>query len=126
MKVRFLSPAEDEILESVAFYFAESPRATAAFLDEIERAVEAIGRSPYMYSIYSDEVRVKQLERFPFSIFYRIDNEEAVIQSVAHTSRRPDWKDRKSLPTIPASTSSLSTRNVSSDSQAGFLSQDDG
>lgn len=95
MKVRFLSPAEDEILESVAFYFAESPRATAAFLAEIERATEAIGHSPYLYPIYADEVRVRQLDRFPFSIFYRIDNGEAVIQSVAHNSRRPDyWRAR--------------------------------
>lgn len=90
-----LSPAKEEISESVDFYFGESPQAAGNFLDEIDEAIEAIGRDPFMYPIDSDDVRVRQLDRFPFSIFYRIDNDEAVIQSVAHNSRRPGyWRTR--------------------------------
>ncbi len=95
MNVRFLSPAEDEIAESVAFYYGESPQATFAFLEEIDDAVEAIGLTPYLYPVYLDEVRVRQLDRFPFSIFYRIDNDEAIIQSVAHNSRKPNYWQRR-------------------------------
>ena len=73
MSVRLLSPAEEEIAESAEFYFGESPQAAAAFLEEIDRAVELIGLSPYRYRIHAKDVRVKHLDRFPFSLFYRID-----------------------------------------------------
>ncbi|HZK75891.1 MAG TPA: type II toxin-antitoxin system RelE/ParE family toxin [Candidatus Kapabacteria bacterium] len=95
MNVRFLSPAEEEIGESADYYFGESPQAASAFLDEIDRATVLIGQNPKLYPVYSDDVRVKQLDHFPFSIFYRIDEGEAIIQSVAHNSRKPDfWKNR--------------------------------
>jgi plasmid stabilization system protein ParE len=95
VSVRLLSPAEEEIAESAEFYFGESPQAAAAFLEEIDRAVELIGLSPYRYRIHAKDVRVKHLDRFPFSLFYRIDGDEAIIQSVAHNSRRPDyWQGR--------------------------------
>ena len=95
MKVRFLSAAEEEVTESVAFYYSESPQATLAFLEEIDDAADAIGAAPYQYPVYADHVRVRQLDRFPFSIFYRIDGDEAIIQSVAHNSRYPGyWKNR--------------------------------
>jgi toxin ParE1/3/4 len=95
VKVRFLSPAEEEIAESTDYYFGESPQAAFSFLEEIDLAVTLIGRSPNLYPIHSKDVRVKQLDHFPFSIFYRIDEGEAIIQSVAHNSRKPNyWKNR--------------------------------
>ncbi len=97
MRVRFLSPAEDEIAESADYYFGESPQSLIWFLEEIDKAVDLIGQAPYRYPIYSHNVRVKQVDRFPFSIFYRIDEDEdeVVIQSVAHNSREPDYWGRR-------------------------------
>ena len=95
MKVRFLSPADDEIAESADYYFSESPQAASSFLEEIDLAAILIGQNPNLYPIHSEDVRVKQLDHFPFSIFYRIDEGEVIIQSVAHNSRKPDfWKNR--------------------------------
>jgi toxin ParE1/3/4 len=95
VKARFLSPAEDEIAESADYYFGESPQAAASFLEEIDLATTLIGQNPKLYPIHSKDVRVKQLDHFPFSIFYRIDDSEVIIQSVAHNSRKPDyWKNR--------------------------------
>ena len=92
---RYLSPSEDEIAESAEYYFADSPQIAASFLEEVDRAVELIERAPNRYHIYADEVRVKHLDRFPFSIFYRVEGGEVIIQSVAHNSRKPDfWRNR--------------------------------
>jgi hypothetical protein len=35
------------------------------------------------------------MRRFPFSIFYRFSETEAVIVSVAHHKRRPDYWSRR-------------------------------
>jgi len=95
VKVRTSSAAELEITESLQFYFQESLDAAVDFMDELDEARELIGRQPTLYPLYFEDVRVKQLDRFPFSIYFSIGEDDVYILSVAHTSRKPDfWIDR--------------------------------
>ena len=95
MNVRTSSAAESEIVESLQFYYEESLDAAAAFMAELEEANELIGLQPTLYPLYYQEVRVKQLDRFPFSIYFSIGEDDIYILSVAHNSRKPDfWKNR--------------------------------
>ena len=95
MKVRTSSAAESEITESLQFYFEESFDAASDFMSELDEASELIGRQPTLYPLYFEEVRVKQLDRFPFSIYFSIGDEDIYILSVAHNSRKPDfWRNR--------------------------------
>jgi plasmid stabilization system protein ParE len=95
VKARLSSAAESEIAESVRFYFKESLYAASAFMDEIDEATVLIEQQPTLYPIYFEDVRVKHLDRFPFSVFYSIGQDDIYILSVAHNSRKPDfWKNR--------------------------------
>ena len=95
MRVRRLSAAEDEFLNSVAFYLGESPQAAERFVNEVESAVEELSRDPNLYPVYEDIVRRKVLNAFPFSIYYFIENDEVVIVAIMHNKRRPKyWRKR--------------------------------
>ena len=95
MKVRRLSPAEEEYVQSAAFYLEESPQAAERFADEVEEAVAEIASDPTRYPIYDDVVRRKVLNVFPFSIYYIPESDEVVIVAIMHNSRRPNyWRDR--------------------------------
>jgi plasmid stabilization system protein ParE len=95
VKVRTSSAAESEITESLQFYFEESSDAASDFMAELDEASELIGQQPTLYPVYYEDVRVKQLDRFPFSIYFSIGDDDVYILSVAHNSRKPDfWKRR--------------------------------
>ena len=95
MNLRRLSPAEDEYVQAAAFYLEESPQAAARFADEVEEAIEDILRNPLRNVIYEENLRVKFLHDFPFSIYYIAEETEIVIVAISHQSRRPKyWKRR--------------------------------
>ncbi len=95
MKVWYSSAAEEEFAESALYYLEESPQAALDIEEIIEDAVSSIAKSPNLYPVYDGEIRVKVVDRFPFSIFYRVRAGEIQILSVAHQSRRPGyWHNR--------------------------------
>jgi plasmid stabilization system protein ParE len=89
--VRLSSAAESEIAVSARFYLEESIFAAADFLEEIDEAVRLIGEQPTLYPFHESDIRVKHLDRFPFSLFFKIKVDEVFVLSVAHNSRRPDY-----------------------------------
>jgi plasmid stabilization system protein ParE len=95
MTVRNLSAADDELVEAMLFYLEESPMASDRFVDEFDRVRKDILSDPLRNPIYEDNIRVKMLRYFPFSIYYLIEEQEIVIVAIMHQARKPGyWKDR--------------------------------
>jgi toxin ParE1/3/4 len=88
----------EAVLEAQAAYRWYSNRnhaAAAAFLAELERAVELISASPTRWPIHLHGTRRFLLRRFPFGVVYRELGETLQIVAVAHGRRKPAyWKDR--------------------------------
>jgi toxin ParE1/3/4 len=83
------------VVESAFFYVDESPQAAIRFEEEVDESLKAIGKNPNRYRIHKDDIRIKELDRFPFSIYYRVRENEVHVLSIAHNSRRPEfWIDR--------------------------------
>jgi toxin ParE1/3/4 len=92
---RFLLPAEEEMTEASQFYEAASTGLGADFLDDVQRAVDAVRESPLLGPGVGGKFRRVLLHRFPFSIIYSIEADAILIVAVAHQRRRPDyWRDR--------------------------------
>jgi toxin ParE1/3/4 len=87
VKIRLLSPAEHEYVESMLFYLEESPMAADDFIQEVETALLEIAEFPERYAIAESDVRAKVLNKFPFTIFYRLKAEEVVVSSISHQKR---------------------------------------
>ena len=66
-----------------------------ALEEEVDQVFERIGEQPEMYQVVATKMRRAQLERFPFSVFYRILPEWIEVIGVVHQSRNPrEWQRR--------------------------------
>jgi len=93
---RYLPLAREELNEAAAFYEASVPGLGNAFLDDVERAVQAVLERPRIGAPVGRKLRKTILRRFPFSIVFADRGPEIVIVAVAHQRRRPGyWRGRQ-------------------------------
>lgn len=87
--------ARVDAIEAYDWYAERSPMAADAFQAELERAGEAICRSPLIWGNYLFGTRRYLLKRFPYLVVYRVVDLRIEIIAVAHGRRRPGfWTHR--------------------------------
>lgn len=91
MRVSFHPRARDEAEGAQARYEERSLLAAAGFLHELSQALRRITEAPLRYPLAPHGTRRIMLERFPFNIFYRVGQGDAVVIAVAHQKRRPGY-----------------------------------
>ena len=93
--VRFLRPAELEMLEAARYYEIQAPGLGDDFLNKIGSAVKDIGAYPERWPVVRFNIRRRLVHRFPYGLLYRIDPEEVVVLATMHLHRHPNyWLDR--------------------------------
>ena len=96
MRIRIHPEAEAEFLNSVDFYSEDSAHNAERFIREIEEALDAISLFPERYPVFEYGARVRILKRFPFSVVYRVKENEVHIVAIEHQSREPGyWRERR-------------------------------
>ncbi len=87
--------AEAEILEAYWYYEGKAEGLGAAFRDEVEACLERIARHPRAYAVVEGEVRRGLLHRFPYGIFYLIEEERVEVFACFQSSQDPkEWQRR--------------------------------
>lgn len=93
--LELLPIARHEYAEAFQWYAEQSVVAAERFTAEFEAAMAAILRDPDRYPRWDDRYRFYLLDKFPYFIAYRRENELIVVVAVRHTSRDQDvWKGR--------------------------------
>ena len=96
MRVIFHSEADQELTEATAWYEERSELAAQAFALEIDHAIRAISEAPLRWPQVKRGERRFVLDRFPYTVLYRVRADHVFITAVAHQSRRPGyWRHRK-------------------------------
>ena len=90
----------EAVLETWAarrWYAERSPRAAAAFWDELKRAKQQVAENPDRWATYLHGTRRYVFGKFPYALVYAAMGDRVVALAVAHTSRRPGyWRNRLS------------------------------
>lgn len=95
MRAKFLAPARREFLKEVVYYNEQEQGLGIAFAQEVEEAAARALAFPDAGSPASKSTKKVFVNRFPFSVVYRADDEGIVIFAVAHHSRKPEyWASR--------------------------------
>ncbi len=69
--------------------------AAAAFLAELDRAIELLSEGPMRWPTHLHGTRRFLLRRFPFAVVYREAGHTIQVVAVAHRRRKPGyWKER--------------------------------
>lgn len=88
-KVRFSANASAE-LEAAAFWYESQSRGLGSeFIRSVDVALSKIRRTPMLYSIALDNMRRCLLKKFPFGIFFSIEDDHILVVSVFHSRRNP-------------------------------------
>ena len=89
--VRFLNPAEQEMLDAARYYELQALGLGDDFLDKIDSAVQDISENPKAWPILRFEIRRRLIHRFPYGLLYRVDPDEIVVLATMHLRRHPSY-----------------------------------
>lgn len=95
MRLITLDDAEQEFVESVAYYESREPGLGSRFRDELVAIVGLIRRNPELPRLRSRGYRRVNFRAFPHYVAYVVRSEAIWIVAIAHGHRRPEfWIDR--------------------------------
>lgn len=90
MKLRYTDRAKDDIELAFVWYERQRRGLGHEFMGCVEAGVKSILDNPKMYRMYYSHFRGCVIRRFPFSIFYTIEDREIVVHSIFDNRQDPE------------------------------------
>jgi len=88
--------AEHDATDATSWYNKHRDGLGDEFLLSLEAKINAIQRNPGQFKVVYKGIRRALTERFPFGIYFIIEDNTIYILAIIHTSRHPIvWKKRK-------------------------------
>lgn len=84
--------AKSDLERSFLFYNDNASKKVATnFINDFRKSVKVISKNPF-FRIWYDEFRAKPMEKYPFLIFFIVDEvkKTIIISRVFHTSQNPE------------------------------------
>lgn len=95
LRVDLRPEAEADIEEAAIWYEAQREGLGGEFLNEMLSIFETISENPNLFPIVHRDTHRALIHRFPFGIYYRIEEESIVVVAIMHGSRHPRrWQKR--------------------------------
>lgn len=91
MKVEFLPPAADELIDAADLYESDVRGLGREFMSEVERVIGVLIEFPVLGAKHDEIHRRIPLRRFPYALIYRCDPNVIRVVAVAHRRRRPRY-----------------------------------
>lgn len=86
-RVVILPRAETDLREAQLWYNSQRPGLGDELLEEVERAVVFLKERPESRPVYYKGFRRILTRRFPYKIFYRIEDDFVIVFRVLHARR---------------------------------------
>ncbi len=85
----FLPEVEDDVISGFSWYEAKSPGLGEEFLRMFYACASDIPRNPFLYQKIHNDFRRCLLRRFPYAIYFIINNDHIIITGLFHCARDP-------------------------------------
>lgn len=93
--VVFTQAARAELIDAQDWYEGEARGLGRRFQQAIAVLAEQVGANPRQFPIVFKNVRRALLRRFPYSLFFVVEEETVLIIACFHASRDPlKWQER--------------------------------
>jgi plasmid stabilization system protein ParE len=83
--------AEADARQAFLWYAGRSPVAGADFQALLTEAIEDLAETALAWPEKQPGVRARVLDRYPYTLFYRVAADEVLIVAVAHQKRGPGY-----------------------------------
>ncbi len=90
MKVQILDEARQDLVDGFRFYESQSEDLGDYFLDSLFSDIDSLQLYAGIHAVYFGCHRLLS-KRFPFAVYYRVENETARVYAVLDCRRNPDW-----------------------------------
>ena len=95
MKIEFLPLAKSELEDAVKYYNLQLPSLGDRYKSELKATIKRVAIFPTAFLEVKPEIRRCIMHKFPYNIYYSIQNNIILILAIAHQHRKPDyWIDR--------------------------------
>jgi hypothetical protein len=95
MNIEFLTIAQKELDDAVAYYNYEQEGLGDRFLAEVVRAIKRIERFPQAWQLLTKNSHRCLINHFPYGIIYQFRKDKILIIAIANLHRKPDyWQSR--------------------------------
>lgn len=85
--LRFLPQTEDDIMDGYAWYEAKSRGLGEEFLRMFYASAGELSHNPLLYRKVYGEFRRCLLRRFPYAIYFRVENTQIIVFGLFHCAR---------------------------------------
>lgn len=94
-ELQFFEEASDEVEDARHWYRERSEQAEAAFLRELDHAIQVVVDAPKRWPRYIAATRRYVFPTFPYSLIYFTEENTVHVTAVAHQKRKPGyWRKR--------------------------------
>lgn len=94
-KIYIRPEAERDLADAAAWYEIQRSGLGHRFLDEVNAIFLKISETPLIYPNVHRNTRRALIRRFPFGVYYQVQDSIIVVFAVMHGSRNPrNWKSR--------------------------------
>lgn len=91
MKIQILASARNDLIEGFRFYEEKDVGLGDYFIATLYSDIEALRILAGIHGKSHDDFYRSLSKRFPYAIYYTIENDVAIIHAVADCRREPSW-----------------------------------
>ena len=89
LPVTFHPAASEEFIEASMWYESKRPGLALNFIVEIDRCVILASKHSLQFKLVHEDIRRIVANRFPYSVYFRAEENRIVVLAVFHGSRDP-------------------------------------
>ncbi|HHJ38225.1 MAG: hypothetical protein AXA67_00975 [Methylothermaceae bacteria B42] len=91
MRIKLSSTAEQQLLSGYHFYEGQSEGLGDYFLNSLMADIDSLQIYAGVHAIHFGKYHRLLAKRFPYSIYYRIENGNVLVFAVLDNRRNPEW-----------------------------------
>ena len=91
MKVKILASASQDLIDAYGFYEKQAKGLGTNFIDSLFSDIDSLGNNAGIHPIFFEMYHRVLARRFPFAIYYRVENDFALVYAVLDCRRDPSW-----------------------------------
>ncbi|MCX7152175.1 MAG: type II toxin-antitoxin system RelE/ParE family toxin [Proteobacteria bacterium] len=95
MRIRILASASGDLVDGYKFYEKQAAGVGEYFLDALFSDIDSLLISAGMHSVHFGKYHRLLSKRFPFAIYYRMEEQTALVYAVLDCRRNPAWIRQK-------------------------------
>ncbi|HED34268.1 MAG TPA: type II toxin-antitoxin system RelE/ParE family toxin [Gammaproteobacteria bacterium] len=95
MKIQILSSASQDLIDGYHFYEQQANSVGSYFLDSLYSDIDSLVITAGVHQKYFENYYRLLSKRFPFSVYYKINNNVILIYAVLDCRKKPAWIRKK-------------------------------